>query len=89
MTSFLADFQYFSMTSFFHGFFSLDHHVLRALFIVFPRQPLVNLIYAQFVFGIPVLLSGNLLFFVRLLKAMFSPSRFSCLTDHSLWTGSQ
>ena len=48
------------MTSFFHGFFSLDHHVLRALFIVFPCHPLVNLIYVQFVFGIPTLLSGNL-----------------------------
>jgi len=41
----MVNFLHFSMTSFFQAFFSLVRLIQCTLFIVFPRQALVDLIY--------------------------------------------
>jgi len=85
----MVNFLYLFMTSFFQAFFSLVRHVPCALFIVFPCQTLVDLIYTQFVLEFPIKLSGNFFSSPDCRNVMFCLSRFSCLTDHSLWTACQ
>jgi len=77
------------MTSFFQAFFSLVRHVPCTLSIVFLNQTPFDLVHAQPVLKPPAKLFGTFSSLLNYENVMFCLSRFSCLTDSSLWATCQ